>query len=245
LELVLRSYEKREGLSLGGLLILGPATLAAVRDAVVLRKPILDRYVAVGGSAVRKPQVMRVRLGTRIGELFAECGGFIAKPGRIATGSPFLGRPVADLDEPVTKTSYAVFALLEKEARAGPERSPREGSVCISCGECRAVCPVGFDPEELYKATIVATTIVATTMVATTTAAARPAGKLPPKTGPSPEAENSEDGEPVCHGCGCCELVCPSRLPLSRVLTGLTGRALLKSGGAFIEAASEGERHGS
>jgi len=22
---------------------------------------------------------------------------------------------------------------------------------CISCGECRSVCPVGLDPEELYK----------------------------------------------------------------------------------------------
>jgi electron transport complex protein RnfC len=36
LELVLRNYEKREALELGTLLILGPATLAAVHDAVKL-----------------------------------------------------------------------------------------------------------------------------------------------------------------------------------------------------------------
>ncbi|MDR2110846.1 MAG: SLBB domain-containing protein, partial [Spirochaetaceae bacterium] len=86
LELVLRMYEKKEGLDLGNILPLGPATLAAVYDAVKYKKPILDRYVAVGGSAVKTPQVMKVRIGTRIGEVFAECGGFIDKPKRIAAG---------------------------------------------------------------------------------------------------------------------------------------------------------------
>jgi electron transport complex protein RnfC len=145
LELVLRNYEKKEGGEMGSLLILGPATLAAVHDAVKLKKPILDRYVAVGGSAVKYPQVMKVRIGTRIGEIFAECGGFVDKPKRIASGSPLQGRLVVDLDEPVIKTSYAVFALLE--GHIGGELSRN----CISCGECRSVCPVGLDPEELYK----------------------------------------------------------------------------------------------
>jgi electron transport complex protein RnfC len=31
-----------------------------------------------------------------------------------------------------------------------------------------------------------------------------------------------------CHGCGCCDLVCPSRLPLSR---------------SIVEAAKPGESH--
>jgi electron transport complex protein RnfC len=145
LELALRNYEKKEELELGTLLILGPATLAAVHDAVKLKKPILDRYVAVGGSAVKYPQVMKVRIGTRIGEVLAECGGFTGRPKRIAAGSPLLGRTVSDLDEPVIKTSYAVFAMLENPPGLAKERN------CISCGECREVCPVGLDPEELYK----------------------------------------------------------------------------------------------
>ncbi|GHV15957.1 hypothetical protein FACS189493_0810 [Spirochaetia bacterium] len=145
LELVLRLYEKREGVELGSLLILGPATLAAIYDAVRLRKPILDRYVAVGGSAVKNPQVMKVRIGTRIGEIFAECGGFVDKPQRIATGSPLLGRSVVDLDEPVVKNSYGVFAILRGQVGGVVRRN------CIACGECRTVCPIGLDPEELYK----------------------------------------------------------------------------------------------
>jgi electron transport complex protein RnfC len=145
LEIALRSAEKGKKDQTGTFFILGPATLAAVRDAVRLRRPILDRYVAVGGSAVKTPQVLRVRIGTRIGDVFAECGGFVGKPRLIAQGSPLKGRRVLDMDEPVTKTCYAVYALLE-----GRERGAGAVS-CIGCGECRAVCPVGLDPAGLFK----------------------------------------------------------------------------------------------
>jgi electron transport complex protein RnfC len=145
LEMVLRVYEKQESVELGSLIILGPATLAAIHDAVKLKKPILDRYVAVGGSAVKVPQVMKVRIGTRIGEIFDQCGGFTGNPARIAVGSPLAGRTVLDLDEPVMKTSYGIFALLEAQMGGTVARN------CISCGECRTVCPVGLDPEDLYK----------------------------------------------------------------------------------------------
>jgi electron transport complex protein RnfC len=146
LEMVLNMYARKENFELGAILSLGPATLAAIHDAIKMKQPILDRYVAVGGSAVKKPQVMKARVGTRIGDLFAECGGFIDKPKRVASGSPLQGRTVVDLDEPVVKTSYAVFALLKGQIGGTAERN------CISCGRCRDVCPVGLDPEELFKA---------------------------------------------------------------------------------------------
>jgi electron transport complex protein RnfC len=186
LERALRRYGKDAGLEIGAILPLGPATLAAIHDAVKLKKPVLERYVAVGGSAIKNPQVLKVRIGTRIGEIFAECGGFVDRPRRTGTGSPLMGRAVTDLDEPVIKTSFAVFAVLQKQVGA-PERSR-----CIGCGECRRVCPLGIDPEALYKYE-------------------EDSGR---------EALPGRADE--CYGCGCCELVCPSRLPLRTGIMGLS-----------------------
>ena len=183
LELVLRNYGKKEGIEFGPFFILGPATLAAVYDAVKLRKPAMERYIAVGGTAVKKPRIMKVRIGTRISEVFRECGGFKGIPKNVAVGSPFLGRPLLYMDEPVTKTSFAIFANLEGSRL----KSQTNTGSCISCGECRSVCPVGLDPEEIYKRILIKDKDSAL--------------------GPSQAKE--------CHGCGCCELVCPSALPLS------------------------------
>jgi len=145
LEIALRKYEKKENTDLGSLLILGPAVLAAVYDAVVHKKPILDRYVAVGGSAVRHPQIMKVRIGTRIGEVIEQCGGFIEAPEKILTGSPLSGREVMYLDEPVGKSCYAIVAMSKSQAAVHAQQN------CINCGECRTVCPIGLDPQSIYK----------------------------------------------------------------------------------------------
>ncbi|MDR2194853.1 MAG: SLBB domain-containing protein [Treponema sp.] len=179
LELVLREYEKKENILLGRLFMVCPSTASAIHDAVKFHKPILDRYVAVGGSAVKTPKVLKVRIGMRLRDVFEQCGGLITDPARIVIGSPLLGRTVLDLDEPITKTSYAVLALLAKEIGGTVPRS------CIDCGECRAVCPVGIDPEALYKQIICI-----------------------------PENPPLVD----CHGCGCCEVVCPSRLPIGTTI---------------------------
>jgi electron transport complex protein RnfC len=188
----LRNYGKKEGIELGSIMILGPVTLAAVFDAVRLRKPAMDRYIAVGGSAVKNPQVMKVRIGTRLCEIFAQCGGFTKNPKRIATGSPLLGRAVIDLDEPITKTSFGLFAFSD-----GP-KAGMESGICISCGECRDVCPIGLDPEEIYKQRWIGE-------------------KLGEDPSQQEEAHpfGASTGNSECHGCRCCDVVCPSRLPLS------------------------------
>ena len=191
LELVLRNYGKNEGIELRSFMILGPVTLAAVYDAVKFRKPALDRYIAVGGSAVRTPQVVKVRIGTRARDVFAECGGFTSNPRRIAAGSPLSGRVIVDLDEPVTKTSYGLLAFSTGQKTGTPP------GTCISCGECRHVCPIGLDPEEFFKCS-------------------RISAKL--------RDDFPLDRAAECDGCRCCDVVCPSRIPLSSAISALAQR---------------------
>jgi electron transport complex protein RnfC len=193
MENALRRCEKKEGLVKGGFLILGPAAAAAAHDAVVLRTPVLERYVAVGGAAIKHPMVVRSRIGARLRDIFTECGGFCVKPENLAVtaiGSPLLGRS-AGLDEPILKTSQSVFAVPIKRREAALRKfrwlkkihNCLPSDVCISCGECRNVCPVKLDPEDLYKGI---------------------------KNGK--REENTRYSR--CIGCGCCEAVCPSKLPL-------------------------------
>ena len=145
LEIVLKNFAKNEKLALGSLLILGPATLAAVHDAVKYHRPVLERYVALGGPALKNPCVMRARIGKKINDLINECGGVIGAPERIIAGSPLSGKRLIYPDEPITKTTYAVYAMLKAKKDSNFKQD------CISCGECRNVCPVALDPEELYK----------------------------------------------------------------------------------------------
>jgi electron transport complex protein RnfC len=202
----LHRYEKTEnppagappGAPSGPTVILGPATIAAVYDAVVLRTPPLERYVAVGGQAVKYPAVIKARIGSRLRDLFSECGGFRSKiehPAEsvfAATGSPMLGRAAA-LDEPILKTSRSVFAYTRKTRVTAVKSSFVSekiskflpAAVCISCGECRNVCPAKLDPEDIYK-----------------------------------RIKNGKHDDTMiplitcCIGCGCCETVCPSKLPI-------------------------------
>ncbi|MDR0639617.1 MAG: SLBB domain-containing protein [Spirochaetaceae bacterium] len=202
MEIALRKYERKTLESLGALVFIGPAELVAVYDAVTLRKPLISRYIAVGGSAVQHPAVVNARIGMRVGELFQQCGGFKKEPEYVGFGSTLRGRKASSpdlngLNEPVTKTTYAVFAesaapfsFLKKIPFV---KHSRPGTSCINCGLCRTVCPVGLDPDGIYKRLT---------------------------TSGYDEAYSYLIAE--CHGCACCEAVCPSRLPLCTVIKGLS-----------------------
>ena len=193
METVLLRYSKREGLIHGPMLMLSPTTVAAVYDAVVLRAPVLERYVAVGGAALKNRAVIKARIGSRLRDLIGECGGFSGRAEEssviAAIGSPLLGRAAASLDEPILKTSRSVFVSSVKRRETALKKYSWLKKIsqflpvatCISCGECRRVCPVRLDPEDIYKRISYGKTGII----------------------------NSN-----CIGCGCCEAVCPSKLPL-------------------------------
>ncbi|MDR2342972.1 MAG: 4Fe-4S dicluster domain-containing protein [Spirochaetaceae bacterium] len=197
MEIVLRRYEKGEDPIKGGVFMLSPTTAAAVYDAVALRIPVLERYVAVGGPVLKHRAVIKARIGSRLRDLFAECGGFTEKTEESSVtaviGSPLLGRAAVTLDEPILKTSRSVFVSKVKRCAVASKKYPWLNKInkflpvaaCISCGECRSVCPVKLDPEDIYK-----------------------------------EINYGKNGmvDSTCIGCGCCEAVCPSNLPLCTVI---------------------------
>ncbi len=126
-------------------IVVSVTTVASVYDAVVLNKPQVERYVTVSGDALKSPGILRARIGTSIGELLEECGGFSAPPESIVLNGPFRGSAVADLDFPILKTTKSIVALTVAETRRC------RTTACLRCGRCVLGCPVRLDPSRLYK----------------------------------------------------------------------------------------------
>jgi len=122
-----------------------PSTAYAVHESVVHGKPMVERYVSVAGGALKRPAVLKARIGTPIGDLIEECGGFLGPPARLVLRGALRGHSVHDLDVPVTKTTSAVVAL-DAEEVGSLWRSP-----CIRCGRCAEVCPERLDPDMLFR----------------------------------------------------------------------------------------------
>ena len=126
-------------------MLVRPSTAFAVYEAIVLAKPMVERYVSVSGGALKKPAVLKARIGTTIGDLIEECGGFLGPPSRLVLCGALRGHSVHDLDAPITKTTAAVVALDASEV-GSLLRSP-----CIRCGRCAEVCPERLDPNLLFR----------------------------------------------------------------------------------------------
>lgn len=135
----------RSKLGEGRMVIVRPSTALAIAEAVIAAKPVIERYVTIAGGAIKHPAVLKARIGTPIGDLVEECGGFVGKPEKILIGGPLRGRPVHDLDVPVTKQTQAVLAL------AGSETGWRSRSACIRCNRCNNVCPERLAPAEIFR----------------------------------------------------------------------------------------------
>jgi electron transport complex protein RnfC len=142
---LLEAIEGSRSAPSGEVLIVRPSTALAAYEAVVLAKPMIERYVTVDGGALRESAVLKARIGTPIRDLIAECGGFSRPPARLVLCGPFRGYAVHDLDVPTTKTTSAILALSEREI-GSMRRSP-----CIRCGSCSESCPERLDPEMLYR----------------------------------------------------------------------------------------------
>lgn len=118
-------------------------TALSVYDAVVRNQPTINRYIAVSGPAIDSPAFIRVKVGTPIGDIIEECGGFRVEPSRIVVNGLLSGQAVYDLDTPVTKYTKSLHLM---DPDSCPAYTVRE---CIHCGRCLQVCPVRLDPSHL------------------------------------------------------------------------------------------------
>ncbi len=128
-----------------GCVVNNVGTALAIYEAVKFGKPLYERVVTVTGRVVKDPVNLRVRIGTPIGDLVEECGGFREAVGKVIIGGPMMGLAQYTLDVPVTKGTSGILCLGKKEVAV------REEMPCIRCARCVDICPMGLLPTEIRK----------------------------------------------------------------------------------------------
>lgn len=129
------------------IVLIDPITAYSAYEAVVKNVPILNRFIAITGPALESPAVLKVRVGTPIGDIIEERGGFKADPSRIVVNGLLRGQAVYDLDTPITKYTKSLHIMDADTCKPYTVRD------CVHCGRCLQVCPVSIDPQRI--ATIV------------------------------------------------------------------------------------------
>ena len=81
-----------------------------------------------------------VKIGSTIGEIIEQCGGFKGKPGKIIAGGPMTGIAQYTLDAPIVKEVSGIVVFTEEEVKIDKVQP------CIKCGKCIEVCPVFLEP---------------------------------------------------------------------------------------------------
>ncbi len=162
-----------------GCVVFNVGTAYAIYEAVYLGKPLIERVVTITGPCVREPMNLWVRIGTRLEALASVFGGFVKEPKKVIIGGPMMGVAQYAMDIPITKGVGGVVFLSRDNIVESVE------SVCIRCGRCIEVCPMGLVP----------TTLMYQVKLENFTAS----GDL---------------GIADCFECGACAYICPAKIPL-------------------------------
>lgn len=128
-----------------GCAVFNVASFAAMFRAVYWGVPLTQRIVTVSGETVNLPQNFLVRLGTPFQDLIAAAGGLTDATERVVSGGPMMGISQENLSVPVVKATNAILCLPHDENGAA------ENPVCLRCGKCVGVCPMGLQPLYMYR----------------------------------------------------------------------------------------------
>ncbi|WP_420787269.1 electron transport complex subunit RsxC [Shewanella chilikensis] len=128
-----------------GIVVHNVGTAFAIREAVCLGKPLIERVVTVTGGNIPKPGNYWVPLGTPIAHILEQSGFIPSGQDTVIIGGPMMGYTLPLIKVPLLKGSNCV--LVPSASEISP---PAEEKACIRCGECAQVCPASLLPQQLY-----------------------------------------------------------------------------------------------
>lgn len=153
-------------------------TAYALYEAATYHKPLIERCITISGESVSTPKNLWVPIGSKFSDLIAFAGGAKDDLYEVIAGGPMMGFAISDLDTPVVKGSGGLLLL--------PLMVDEISFPCVSCGKCVRACPMGLQPNKMFRNI---------------------------RNGHY-DVAMSEYSLMDCKECGCCAYSCPSHLPL-------------------------------
>lgn len=123
-----------------GAIVQNVGTTFAVYEAVMKRKPLIERYTTVTGKRIKRPGNFLVRIGTPFSQLIEACGGMPEGDNKVLAGGPMMGKAMISLNTPVCKGTNSITVI------SGDEAHRKKVQPCIRCAKCVSVCPMGLEP---------------------------------------------------------------------------------------------------
>ena len=125
-----------------GVVVQNVQTVIAIKEAVVDRKPLVQRGLTISGEGVNKPINVVARIGTVVEEILKYAGGIREEAERVILGGPMTGIAINRLDIPIMKGTSGITVLLKEKEYVQ--------KTCIRCTKCIFACPMGLQPYLLY-----------------------------------------------------------------------------------------------
>ena len=129
-----------------GCVVQNVGSAAAVADAVIEGKPLIERITTVTGEPVKNPSNWRLKLGTPVVEAIKFAGGVVCEPGKVILGGPMMGFAQKSLQVTVMKNTSGILLLKRDDI------FQYQSTACIRCGKCLDACPMNLQPGSLSAA---------------------------------------------------------------------------------------------
>lgn len=128
-----------------GVVVQNVATTLAIYEAIIYKRPLMERALTISGNAVGQPGNILVPIGTPVSVIIEQFSIDISKVRLMLSGGPMMGRASYSFESPITKTSSALLFFDQEYVHK------RQENACIRCGKCIEVCPMGLPVAQLTE----------------------------------------------------------------------------------------------
>jgi electron transport complex protein RnfC len=126
-------------------LYLSTENVCSMVQALETGRPVVEKYLTLGGTSVAEKKIIKARIGTPVSEILEANGIPAQKAGKILLGGVMCGTACPDPGFPVLPDTHALYV------QDASEIIEYEESSCVNCGKCSAVCPVNLEVNLLAR----------------------------------------------------------------------------------------------